>query len=52
MDDFNFDQFSDIVKDNFYKDDFEIEKIERSHAHQVRGRANKRRYIVIYLRKK
>lgn len=22
MDDFNFDQFSDIVKDNFYKDDF------------------------------
>ncbi len=37
---------------NFYKDDFEIEKIERSHAHQVRGRANKRRYIVLYLRKK
>jgi ubiquinone/menaquinone biosynthesis C-methylase UbiE len=37
---------------NFYKDDFEIEKIERSHAHQVRGRANKRRYIILYLRKK
>jgi ubiquinone/menaquinone biosynthesis C-methylase UbiE len=36
----------------FYKDDFEIEKIERSHAHQIRGRANKRRYIVLYLRKK
>lgn len=36
----------------FYQDDFEIEKIERSHAHQVRGRANKRRYIVLYLRKK
>lgn len=36
----------------FYKDDFEIEKIERSHAHTINGRANKRRYIVMYLRKK
>lgn len=37
---------------DFYKDDFEIDKIERSFAHRVRGKANKRRYIVMYLRKK
>lgn len=37
---------------DFYKDDFEIEKVERSFAHRVKGRANKRRYIVMYLRKK
>lgn len=37
---------------NFYKDDFEIEKVERSHAHNVGGKANKRRYIILYLRKK
>lgn len=37
---------------NFYQDDFEIDKIERSFAHRVKGRANKRRYIVLYLRKK
>jgi hypothetical protein len=37
---------------DFYKDDFDIEKVERSHAHQVGGKANKRRYIVLYLRKK
>ncbi len=37
---------------NFYQDDFDIEKLERSHAHQVGGKANKRRYIILYLRKK
>jgi ubiquinone/menaquinone biosynthesis C-methylase UbiE len=36
----------------FYKDDFYIDKVERSFAHRVNGRANKRRYIVLYLRKK
>jgi len=36
----------------YYRDDFEIDKIERSFAHRVNGRANKRRYIVLYLRKK
>jgi SAM-dependent methyltransferase len=37
---------------NFYKEDFDIEKTEKSFAHRVKGRANKRRYIVMYLRKK
>ena len=37
---------------SFYEKDFHIDKIERSFAHKVRGRANKRRYIVMYLRKK
>jgi hypothetical protein len=37
---------------DFYKDDFEIDKIERSFAHRINGKANKRRYIVMYLRKK
>ena len=36
----------------FYQDDFDIEKIERSHAHKVGGKSNKRRYIVLHLRKK
>ena len=36
----------------FYKEDFEIDKIERSFAHKINGRAAKRRYIVMYLRKK
>lgn len=36
----------------FYENDFEIDKIERSFAHRVNGRAYKRRYIVMYLRKK
>jgi SAM-dependent methyltransferase len=36
----------------FYSEDFFIDKIERSFAHRVNGRANKRRYIVMYLRKK
>jgi SAM-dependent methyltransferase len=40
----------ELVK--FYEDDFYIDKIERSFAHRVNGRANKRRYIVMYLRKK
>lgn len=37
---------------SFYEEDFHIEKVERSFAHRVEGRANKRRYIVLYLRKK
>jgi SAM-dependent methyltransferase len=37
---------------NFYSQDFEIEKIERSFAHKVGHKANKRRYIVMYLRKR
>lgn len=37
---------------NFYTEDFHIDKIERSFAHRVNGKANKRRYIVMYLRKK
>ncbi len=37
---------------NFYKEDFEIDKIERSFAHKINGRAAKRRYVVMYLRKK
>lgn len=36
----------------FYEEDFHIDKIERSFAHRVNGKANKRRYIVMYLRKK
>ncbi len=40
----------ELVK--FYEEDFFIDKIERSFAHRVNGRANKRRYIVMYLRKK
>lgn len=36
----------------FYQEDFFIDKIERSFAHRVGGKANKRRYIVMYLRKK
>jgi SAM-dependent methyltransferase len=40
----------ELVK--FYEEDFYIDKIERSFAHRVNGRANKRRYIVMYLRKK
>ncbi len=36
----------------FYEEDFHIDKIERSFAHRVGNRANKRRYIVMYLRKK
>ncbi len=37
---------------DFYKSDFDIDKIERSFAHKINGRAAKRRYIVMYLRKK
>ena len=37
---------------DFYKQDFEIDKIERSFAHKINGKAAKRRYIVMYLRKK
>jgi SAM-dependent methyltransferase len=37
---------------DFYSEDFHIDKIERSFAHRVNGRANKRRYIVMYLRRK
>lgn len=40
----------ELVK--FYEEDFYIDKVERSFAHRVKGRANKRRYIVMYLRKK
>jgi ubiquinone/menaquinone biosynthesis C-methylase UbiE len=40
----------ELVK--FYEPDFYIDKIERSFAHRVNGRANKRRYIVLYLRKR
>jgi len=36
----------------FYEKDFFIDKVERSFAHRVNGRANKRRYIVMYLRKR
>jgi ubiquinone/menaquinone biosynthesis C-methylase UbiE len=36
----------------FYSEDFEIDKVERSFAHRINGKANKRRYIVMYLRKK
>ncbi len=36
----------------FYENDFHIDKIERSFAHRINGRAAKRRYIVMYLRKK
>jgi SAM-dependent methyltransferase len=37
---------------SFYENDFYIDKVERSFAHRINGRANKRRYIVMYLRKK
>lgn len=37
---------------DFYRQDFDIEKIERSGAHNVGNKANKRRYIILYLRKK
>lgn len=40
----------ELVK--FYEEDFFIDKMERSFAHRINGRANKRRYIVMYLRKK
>ncbi len=40
----------ELVK--FYEQDFYIDKVERSFAHRVNGKANKRRYIVMYLRKK
>jgi cyclopropane fatty-acyl-phospholipid synthase-like methyltransferase len=36
----------------FYKNEFEIEKIEKSFAHKIKGRANKRRSITMYLRKR
>jgi SAM-dependent methyltransferase len=36
----------------FYENEFDIEKIEKSFAHKIKGRANKRRSITMYLRKK
>ena len=41
---------NELIK--FYDQDFFIDKIERSFAHKINGRATKRRYIVMYLRKK
>jgi len=41
---------NELIK--FYENDFHIDKIERSFAHRINGRAAKRRYIVMYLRKK
>lgn len=43
---------SEAELEKFYEEDFYIDKIERSFAHKINGRANKRRYIVMYLRKK
>jgi SAM-dependent methyltransferase len=36
----------------FYEQEFFIDKVERSFAHKIKGKPNKRRYIVLYLRKK
>jgi SAM-dependent methyltransferase len=36
----------------FFSDKFDIEKIEKSHMHMLRGKPFKRRHIIAYLRKK
>jgi SAM-dependent methyltransferase len=36
----------------FYENEFDIEKTEKSFAHKIKGKANKRRSITMYLRKK
>ncbi|MEA1929912.1 MAG: class I SAM-dependent methyltransferase [Patescibacteria group bacterium] len=38
--------------EKFFGGDFEIKKIIKSHKHLLRGRAHKRRYVVVYLEKR